>query len=61
MMVLWLVLGPFIEIKTGYQGFETKQNPIFHLLVTVHLKIFIGVHERKLVTGNFFHEMLLGM
>ena len=27
------MVGQFIEIKTGYQGFETKRNPVFHMLV----------------------------
>ena len=30
-----LVVGLFIEIKTGYWGFETKQNLVFRMLVTV--------------------------
>ena len=26
-------MGPFIEIRIGYRGFETKQNPVFHMFV----------------------------
>ena len=28
-----LLLASFTEIKTGYRGFEMKQNPVFHMLV----------------------------
>ena len=28
-----LVVASFKEIKTGYRGFETKQNPVFRMLV----------------------------
>ena len=27
------VMTSFTEIKTGYRGFEMKQNPVFHILV----------------------------
>ena len=28
-----VVVASFIEIKTGYRGFETKRNPLCHMLV----------------------------
>ena len=27
------MVASFTEIKTGYRGFETKQNPVFRMLV----------------------------
>ena len=41
-----LVVASFTEIKTGYRGFEMKQNPVFRMLVLCIEKLFAGLHGR---------------
>ena len=41
-----LVVTSFTEIKTGYRGYETKQNLVFHVLVLFienYSQAYIGV------------------
>ena len=42
-----VVVGPFIEIETGFRGFETKQNPVFCILILCienYLQVYMSLH-----------------
>ena len=41
-----IVVASFTEIKTAYRGFETKQNPVFRMLV-----LCMENYSQELVSG----------
>ena len=55
----FVAVASFTEIKTGYRGFEMKQNPVFRMLV-----LYIENYSQAYMSDNFqmemaFHEILL--
>ena len=56
-----VVVGPFIEIKTGYRGFETNEIQYFVCLSVCSKNYSPGIHESELITENGFRKKLLSM
>ena len=40
-----IVFGPVLNMETGFQGVETKQNPGFQMPALIWLKNSTSIHE----------------